>query len=142
MRLTDHGSLGILRRLPQMSLLLRAILLGVVVLVAASVILPLGWAISGSRMGLLAGAVAGGVCLLAAWLALGLSEPLRRQQNVLALVLVGMTIRVGVPLAAALAVFFLGGPLANAGLSILCSLVLLADAGCGDISLHAPMRAQ
>ena len=82
---------------------------------AAAVILPLGWAISGNRAGLIAGAAAGGVCLLAAWMALGLSEPLRRPQHMLALVLVGMMIRMGIPLAAALAVFFRGGPLADAG---------------------------
>jgi hypothetical protein len=107
--------LGVLCRLPQTSLLLRAILLGAVVLVAAAVILPFGWVISGNRAGVLAAAAAGGVCLLGAWTALALSEPLRRPQHLLALVLVGMMIRMGIPLAAALAVYFRGGPLADAG---------------------------
>jgi hypothetical protein len=66
-------------------------------------------------VGLLAAAVAGGVCLLAGLTALALSEPLRRPQYLLALVFVGMMIRMGIPLAAALAVYFLGGPLAEAG---------------------------
>ena len=48
-------------------------------------------------------------------MALGLTEPLRGPQQVLALVLVGMMVRMGIPLAAALTVCFCGGPLANAG---------------------------
>ena len=48
-------------------------------------------------------------------MALVLSEPLRRPQYVLTLVHVGMMIRMGIPLAAALAVYFVGGPLADAG---------------------------
>ncbi len=113
--IADSPLLAALRRLPQKSLLLRAVLLGVAFLAAAAVILPLAWAVSGNRAGLSAAAGAGGVCLLAAWMALVLSEPLRRPQHVLALVLVGMMIRMGIPLAAALTVFFLGGPLADAG---------------------------
>ncbi len=89
--------------------------MGAVVLVAAAVILPLGWAISGNRTWLFAAAAAGGVCLLAALAALAVSEPLRRPQHTLALVLLGMLIRMGIPLGAALTVYFHGGPLANAG---------------------------
>ena len=48
------------------SLLFRIVFLGAVVIVAAAVVLPLGWTISGNRAGFFAGAVAGGVCLLAA----------------------------------------------------------------------------
>lgn len=107
--------LGALRRLPQKSLRFRIIFLGVVVFMAAAVVLPLGWAIFGNRAGLFAGAAAAGVCLLAGWAALVLSEPLRRPQNMLALVLMGMLIRMGIPLVAALTVYFVGGPLANAG---------------------------
>ena len=107
--------LGIVRRLPRTSLLLRIILLGVAVLIVAAVILPLALLISGNRAGLYSAAAAGGVCLLSAWLALCASEPLRRPQSVLALVVVGMMIRMGIPLAAALTVFFRGGPLADAG---------------------------
>jgi hypothetical protein len=66
-------------------------------------------------MGFLAGLAAGGVCLLAAWMALYSSEPLRRPQQMLTLVIVGMMIRMGIPLIAALAIFYLGGPLADAG---------------------------
>jgi hypothetical protein len=104
-----------LRRLLQRCILIRAAFLAVLVLVAGAIILPLGWAMSYSRTGILAGAVAGGVCLLAAWIALALSEPLHRRQQVLGVVLVGMLVRMGIPLAAALGVYFLGGPLADAG---------------------------
>lgn len=124
--------LGFLRRLPQKSLLFRAIILGGVALLAAAVVLPFGWLISGNRMGLFAGAAAGGVCLLAAWTALFLSSPLRMPQYVLSLVLVGMMVRMGIPLAAALTVHFLGGPLANAGflryLVVFYPIMLAAEA--------------
>jgi len=99
----------------QKSLLFRTVFLGVTVFIATAVILPIGWVISGNRAGLFAGAAAGGACLLAAWLALFLSEPLRRPQHVLTLVHAGMIIRMGIPLGVALAVNFRGGPLADAG---------------------------
>ncbi len=108
-------ALGALRRLPQRSLAVRIMFLAVAVLAIAAVILPLAWVISGNQGGVIAGAAAAGVCLLAASIALGVSEPLRRPQDVLALVLVGMMIRMGIPLAAALIVVFRGGPLADAG---------------------------
>ena len=107
--------LGALRRLPQKNLLFRIVFLGAVTLVATAIILPLGFLISCNRVGVLAGATAGGICLLAAWVALTLSEPLRRPQSVLTLVHVGMMARMGIPLAAALIVYFRGGPLADAG---------------------------
>jgi len=66
-------------------------------------------------MGIWAGAAAGGVCLLAAWIALIVGESLRRPQYALAGVLLAMLIRMGIPLAAALLVFLRGGPLADAG---------------------------
>lgn len=112
---TNLPVLDSLRRLPRTSLLFRMVLLTAVVLMAGAVILPLGWAISGTRAGLFAGAAAGAVCLLAAWTVLGLSEPLRRPKYVLTLLIVAMPIRMGIPLAAAVAVHFSGGPLANAG---------------------------
>ncbi len=99
----------------QKSLLLRAAFLGAVMLIAAGIILPLGWAVSGNRTGLLAGAAASGVCLLAAWTALCLGEPLRKPQHLVALVVAGTLVRMGIPLVAALAVFFRRGPLADAG---------------------------
>ena len=113
--LVVSSALDALRRLPQESLPLRYAVLGAVVITAAAVVLPLGVAISGNRNGFLAGAAAGGVCLLAAWTALGLCEPFRRPKHMLAFVLVGMMIRIGIPLAAALTVYFIGGPLADAG---------------------------
>ena len=106
---------GFLPRLQKASLLYRSAFLGVVAAVASAVILPLGWAISGNRMGLFAAVAAGMVCLLAAWTALALSEPLRGPQHMLALVFAGMFVRMGIPLAAAMTVYFHGGPLADAG---------------------------
>jgi hypothetical protein len=106
---------GLLSHLQQKGLLVRAAYLGGVVIVAAIAILPAGWVLTGNRIGWFAGLAAGGVCLLAAWSVLGLSELLRKSQSLLALVLVGMMIRMGIPLAAALAVYFHGGPLADAG---------------------------
>ena len=112
---TNLPVLGAMRRLPQRSLLFRIALLVGCVFIAAAAILPLGWAISGNRAGLFAGAAAGGVCLLAAAMALILCEPFRKPQYMLTLVNVGMMIRMGIPLAAALAIHFRGGPLADAG---------------------------
>lgn len=106
---------GSLRQLLHKSLLFRIVVLVGMAPIAAAVVLPLGWAISGNRAGLCAGAAAGGVCLLAAGMALILSEPLRKAQYMLALVLVGIIVRMGIPLAAALAIIFRGGPLADTG---------------------------
>ncbi len=112
---TGPSVLGALRQLPQKNLLWRAAFLGVAEVMAAAVILPLGWAITHKWTGVFAGAAAGGLCLLAAWMALALSEPLRKPPRMLTFVLVGMMIRMGVPLVAASMVFFMGGPLADAG---------------------------
>jgi hypothetical protein len=84
-------------------------------LLTAGTVLSLGWVAFHDQTGLMAGAVAAGVCLLAAWLALVLCEPLRSPQHLLALVLVGTVVRMGVPFAAILVIFFLGRPLADAG---------------------------
>lgn len=97
------------------TLLFRVAVVGIVVIAAAAIILSAGWAISGNRMGIWAGSAAGGVCLLAAWIALIVGESLRRPQYALAGVLLAMLIRMGIPLAAALLVFLRGGPLADAG---------------------------
>ncbi len=100
---------------PQKSLLLRELILLVVVIAAGAIIIPVGWMIFPSPMGLLAGASAAGVCFLAAASALGACEPLRNPRHLLALVSVGMALRFGIPMAAVFAVFFLLRPLANAG---------------------------
>ena len=134
--------LSFLRRLPQKSLLFRAIFLGGVVFVSAAIILSAGWTITGNQMGIFAGAAAGGVCLLAAWAALFLSVPLRMPQYVLGLVLVGMMVRMGIPLAAALTVHFLGGPLANAGflryLVVFYPITLATEAFLSFHPCHSP----
>jgi hypothetical protein len=84
-------------------------------LVATGIILPLGYSISNNPFGLTAGLAAAGGCLLAAYLALGICDRFRRPEHVLAFVLVGMAIRMGIPLVSALVVVFLGRPLADAG---------------------------
>ena len=90
-------------------------ILGGAVLVAMVVVLPSGRAIAGNHAGVLAGLTAAGVCLAAAWIALALCEPLRKQRQPTAMVLVGMTVRMAIPLAAAVVGHFVGGPLADAG---------------------------
>ena len=91
-----------------------AVLLGGVVLMVGAVVLPFGWAMSGNRAGFLAGAAAGGVCLLAAAVALTVSEPFRKPQYMLALVNVGMMTAWESPWRR-IGGTFRGGPLAEAG---------------------------
>jgi hypothetical protein len=102
--------------MPRKGLLLRAALIGLAVFLAAGLVLPLGWAITHNRLGVLAGIVAAAVCLSAAWLALLAGEGLRKRRGLLAMVLVGMIIRMTIPLAAAFIVFFQRDPLADAGI--------------------------
>ena len=60
----------------------------------------------------------------------------------LALVLVGMMIRMGIPLAAALAVYFRGGPLADAGFLYYLVVFYPVTLTVGDVSLLARVRAR
>ena len=103
------------QQLPKKSFTLRATMLGLTVLTAAAIILPIGYFIAGHRAEFSAGAMAAGVCLVAALLALGTSHLLQGPQHLLASVAAGMMIRMGIPLVAALVVRNLGGPLADAG---------------------------
>jgi hypothetical protein len=104
-----------LRELSQQSLLVRSAILGAAILLAMAISLPVGYAMLRDKNSFLAGGLAGGVCLLAGWTALGMSELLRRPQQVLALVFVGTIVRMGIPLAAIVAVYLHGGPLVSAG---------------------------
>ena len=85
-------------------------------LVAVALSLPLGYAILGNKMVLVAGGLAGGVCLLAGWIVLALNHMLHRPQQALALVGLAMLVRMGMPLAMVLTICLCGGPLVNAGI--------------------------
>ena len=67
------------------------------------------------RVGLAAAALASGCCCVGALGAIGVAFWLRGPRHLLALVLVGMGVRMGVALAAALIVQLGGGPLVDAG---------------------------
>ena len=84
-------------------------------LLAIAVSLAVSYAIHPAGTSIAACTLAGGVCLLAGWLALGLSEMLRRPQQVLALVVAGGIVRIGIPFAMAIAVYLWGGPLVSEG---------------------------
>jgi hypothetical protein len=80
------------------------------------------WAVVATLAGLLAGAmalaaatVAAGLCLGGAIGALVAAYWLRDPRYMLHMVLVGMALRMGLPLATGLALHFRGGPLADAG---------------------------
>ena len=72
----------------------------------------------GGWVGLAAAAVAAGLCLLGAELALVACRLLDNPKYVLCAMLVGMLLRMGIPLASALAIQFQGGALAKAGLLV------------------------
>jgi hypothetical protein len=111
------------------SLLWRITILGTAILIAAVIVLPSGWALTHNPLGVFTGAAAGAVCFLAAGVSLSLSGFFRKPGQVLALVLVGMMARMGIPLMAALIASLLGGPLADAGFLnylIVFYLVMLA----------------
>jgi len=93
-----------------------AVLLGVV-LVACGIVMPVAGFVSGSA-GIAAALVAAGLCLLGAGLALVACRLFRGPEHVLPAVLVGMLLRMGIPLASGLALQFQGGPLAEAGLLV------------------------
>ena len=56
--------------------------------------------------------------MLAAWASLGLSEPFRRHGQAVPMVLVATTVRMAIPLGAAIVVVLRGGPLSNAAFLI------------------------
>ena len=65
--------------------------------------------------GLLAAGVAVAIVLLAGMGALAVNELCRSPEMVIPRVLGGMMLRMGVPLAAAMAIYYRGGPIAGAG---------------------------
>ena len=98
----------------QKSLAFRAALLGLIVLAAAAVVLPLGNMFFHHEYGFAGGVTAAGICLMAAWLALCVCDRLQGPEYIMPSILVGMMIRMGVPLAAVVISRIFGGPLANA----------------------------
>ncbi len=98
----------------RMSLSKRVLLLGLTVALLFSVVGPIAWFLSG-KPGLTAAAVAAGICLLSATLALIVSYALRRPAVALYGLLFGMALRMGIPLVFAGAVHLYGGGLAKAG---------------------------
>lgn len=72
----------------------------------------------GGAVGLAAAAIAAGLCLLGAGLALGVCRLFRDPRHALHGVLIGMLLRMGIPLFSALAFLLQGGPLAKAGLLV------------------------
>jgi hypothetical protein len=104
-----------LNRLQNQGLAIRATVLGVVVLAEYALVVPVAVHIGG-MMSLVAAAVSGALCLTGATLALIASHMLRGPQLAIHALLVSMALRLGVPLGAAVALHFRGGPLAEAGI--------------------------
>ena len=100
---------------PPQNLFVQMVILTATASVAAAIILPIGWTVSHQWNGIMAGAAAGGTCLVAAAIALFVSHFLRDPRHWVASLLVGMAIRMAVPLTAAILVKFSGWPLADAG---------------------------
>ena len=97
------------------SLAARGAILGVVVIGLAAAVAPVAGLWHGPA-GLGAVAVAAGVCLLGALTALAIAHVLRAPRHALWGVLLGMAVRMGVPLACGLVFHLRGGALVDAGL--------------------------
>lgn len=110
----NPGTANRFARLQRLGLAARAAILVSVVALTYAVAGPVGWHVSGA-MGLWASGVAAGVCLLGATLALVVSYRLRDPQRALTGMLLGMLLRMGIPLGFAAGMFLFGGVLAEAG---------------------------
>ena len=106
-----------LAKLRRRGLALQAAVLTGAVLVAYLVVAPVAVAVGGS-WGLAAAGVAAGLCLAPAGLALAACRRFRDPKNAWQGVLIGMLLRMGVPLFSALAIQFHGGSLAKAGVVV------------------------
>jgi hypothetical protein len=91
--------------------------LAAAVLAVYAAVAPVAAAVSGV-MGLASAAVAAGLCLAGAGLALAACHRFRDPKNSLQGVLIGMLLRMGVPLFSALVIQVQGGGLAKAGVLI------------------------
>ena len=93
---------------------LRTAVLLFAVLLLYAIVAPVAWYLGG-RSGLSAAAAAAGVCSLGAFPALWVSRLLRDPKTVLYGWLLGMFLRMGIPMTFALIVTFGGGVLADSG---------------------------
>ena len=105
---------NILAKLSRGGLSVQATALGLIVILAGALAAPVAWGVGG-RMGLAASGIAGGACLIGALVALAVGHLLRGPELALSGLLLGMIIRMGIPLALALACQLRGGPLSDAG---------------------------
>jgi len=104
-----------LSNLRKRGLALRAAVLGIVVLGSGATAGPVAWWLGGAA-GVTAAAAAAFLCLAGAISALVAGHLFRGPRHAWNALLVGMVARSGIPLAAALAIYLRGGPLAEAGL--------------------------
>jgi hypothetical protein len=102
-----------LARLRHRSLLFSMTLLGSITLAALAVACPAAAHFGGSASAIRV-AVAAALCLVGAEGALAVSRMLQGPENALLSLLLGMMLRMGVPLICALILHFRGNPLANA----------------------------
>lgn len=87
------------------------------VLAVYGLVAPVAGSVSGP-VGLAVAAIAAGLCLLGAGLALAACRLFGRPEHALHALLAGMLLRMGVPLGFALALQVRGGPVAEAGLLV------------------------
>ena len=104
-----------LTNLRNRSLATRAGVLVLVVLVLYGLVAPVAWYL-GRTAGIWAASAAAALCFCGAVLALLIAHLLRKPQQVLYGMLLGMTARMGIPLGFGLAYHLRGGGLAEAGL--------------------------
>ena len=105
---------GWLGRLQNQGLATQSALLGLAVLCVYLVVAPVAASLSGGA-GLAAAAAAAGLCLLGAGSALVVTRPFRGPNYALFNLLIGMPLRMGLPLAVGLVLQWRGGLLAGAG---------------------------
>ncbi|MCE5267298.1 MAG: hypothetical protein LLG00_05380 [Planctomycetaceae bacterium] len=111
--MTDCAKMSRLHNLRAQGFLAKSVALAVVTLVLFALVGPFAWWIKGV-IGVESAAVAAAVCYAGGASALAVCRMSRKRRTTL--LLGGMAIRMGLPLALALAVHFHGGPLAEAGL--------------------------
>jgi hypothetical protein len=109
-------STSLARRLQGLGLIARVCVLGGALLMMTAILLPVAW-LSRGEPGVLACLFAGAICLVPAVVSLGLTEILHGAQGALTALLLGMLLRMGVPLAACFVAFAMGGPLVEGGLA-------------------------
>jgi hypothetical protein len=100
---------------------IRLIVLGLITFAAYALAVPVAIHLGGSTA-LAAATVAGGLCLAGAAAALVVADRTRGSGGAFRALWLGMTLRMGVPLTAGIAIHLHGGPLARAGL--LCYLLV------------------